>query len=96
MKAAEDRARQSKLRIWTLPENQQQVEAAPEEEMIDDHRMAAAGTAANASAYPSLTSQIPVPMRTPDYKTVYVTEVMAELRFYVQFVDQGMCTYVTG
>jgi len=85
LKAAEERARAAGLKIWTLAENQRQQQATPDDDEGGDaldHFPALDAAAAAPTA----------PARAPDFKTVYVTQVLPDLRLYVQFVDQGTCS----
>lgn len=81
LKAAEERARKENLRVWTLPANQAKVVVDEDEEKeLAAERLHQDGGAA--------------PERQINYKNVLVTEVLPELRFYVQTVDQGK--FLTG
>lgn len=71
LKAAEDAAKEKRLKIW---KDYVEPVATEDEPAAENHQTSEAGG---------------VPERTPKYKKVVVTEVLENLHFYVQLVDEG-------
>ncbi|KRY53537.1 Nuclease domain-containing protein [Trichinella britovi] len=76
LRAAELRAKEAKLKIWTLAYYDDETEELNDADDLEK----------GPSAAPSAGI---VPERVPQYRAVLVTEICENLKFYIQYFDQG-------
>lgn len=93
LKAAEDRARTAKVGLFSLPENQIKHDEEEENEELEGGKRYENGNSGESAddkekakdgAAPATASE-----RAPQYRKAVITEVLPELRFYAQLVEQG-------
>lgn len=94
LKAAEDRARAAKRGLWTLPEYQIKKDEEDENEDGDGGKRYENGNVGESiddkiKSKDGGSPATAAPERTPQYRKAVITEVLADLRFYAQFVEQG-------
>jgi len=91
LKAAEERARQAKRGLWSLPEYQRKQEE--EEENEDSEKRFENGNSGDTVEDKDKKKEGGSPAaageRAPQYRKAVITEVLPDLRFYAQFVEQG-------
>lgn len=93
LKAAEERARVAKKGLWSLPEYQRKHEEDEENEETEDGKRHENGSANESADKDKVAkeggSPAAAPERAPQYRKAVITEVLSDLRFYAQFVEQG-------